>query len=116
MCYERVHFDRVTRRYVLAPQTGRYLEEKAARLCLGAPPERMANIGPFTWTTAVDVELGPAHGAWAFQATSRVNGLTPKSITAMIEPPGDTRLTAFRARTGTSYLLVPARECLEPQL
>jgi len=76
------------------------LEEKAARLCLGAAPERLEYIGPFTWTKALDLRKGPAKGAWAFEAVGKVNDLQPKSITAMIE-------------TGTSYLLVPENDYLE---
>lgn len=86
--------------YVIAPQTGRYLEEKAARMCVGAAQERLESIGPFTWTTALDIRGGPMKGAWAFEAVGKVNDLEPKSFIAMIE-------------TGTSYLLVPEKHYLQ---
>lgn len=88
-----------TATYVLAPQTGRFLEEKAARLCLGAEPERLTSFGPFTWTDALDIRTGPCKGAWAFKAIGKVNDLEPQPIKAVIE-------------TGTSYLLVPAKDYL----
>ena len=32
---------------------------QAARLCLGAAPERLEYIGPFTWTNALDIRILP---------------------------------------------------------
>eukprot|EP00437_Effrenium_voratum_P059601 CAMPEP_0181509690 /NCGR_PEP_ID=MMETSP1110-20121109/60479_1 /TAXON_ID=174948 /ORGANISM="Symbiodinium sp., Strain CCMP421" /LENGTH=753 /DNA_ID=CAMNT_0023639265 /DNA_START=25 /DNA_END=2282 /DNA_ORIENTATION=+ len=84
--------------YILAPQTGRYLEEKAGRLALGVAPERLEYIGPFTWVDVLN-SAGSAKGGWSFLATGKVNDLPPRPVMAMIE-------------TGTSYLLVPAKEYL----